>query len=120
VPRAKKATVSKRLQAELASRKPGDPVDIIIALAPPDLPAANLATHGDRAQAIDSVKKAFEVNAQSVTADLSALGGEVVDSAWINSTLRGRVAVDQVKHLAKSRGVEALDLPSELTPEVDD
>lgn len=107
--------LSPRLEAELAARAPGDPVDVVIALAAPDVPAASAPA--GRADAIAALKASFALRAESVTQTLTAAGGELLDSAWVNSTLRGRLPADRVGELAADEHVEGIDLPVRLEPE---
>jgi hypothetical protein len=111
------AKVSARLLAEVASKAPGEHVDLIIELAPPDVSAVTGSSRAERGEAIAAMKRTFESKVASVSERLSAVGGEVVDSAWINSTVRGRIPAGRVREIADDDEVEGLDLPAQLEPE---
>jgi hypothetical protein len=109
-------TSSKKVTSRLAAKARGqhddDALDVVVELnsEPP-------ATTGTRQEQIAKRKAAFEADAGDVKREIEQLGGEVVDAAWINQTIRGRVPKRSLVRLADHKRVAAIDSPSPLTPE---
>ena len=71
----------------------------------------------DDAPDMAAAKEAFNRAAEPVTKLVAGLGGEVVDGAWINNTLRARVPAGNVPHVAGAEGVAAVDVPHAVQAE---
>jgi hypothetical protein len=63
------------------------------------------------------MRAAFEKDVEPVSAAISRYGGEVVDSAWLNRTLRAKVPAVKVSELTDLREVAALDVPHRIERE---
>jgi hypothetical protein len=104
--------VSERLAAALAVTPPEDAVEVIIELrVPVESPDA---LPGSRAERIAARRAAFEEWSASVTEHLRSVGGELVDKAWLNSTLKGIVRAHTVPELAEDDKVERIDSSTRL------
>ena len=112
-----KPKMSDRLQAELESKHPGEPIDLLIALSAPEVPASASSSPVTRGEAIAAIKESFDRKVATVAAHVSSVGGVVLDSAWINSTVRTRIPVEAVQEFADDEQVEGLDIPSPLEAE---
>lgn len=104
--------VSPRLRAKLDAADSDHDIDVVIELKRPALP-----TVGSRSQKVAAAKELFDREAAPVTERISAAGGEVVGTAWINSTIRTKLRAEQVEDLATDDRVVALDLPRQLEAE---
>lgn len=112
VPGSSSGKISRRLRAQLEATPPDQPVEVLIGLAPPDTSVGRTP-----AEKIAAIKRDFQRHAESVGHGLASAGGEVLDSAWINSTIRARIPAGQVSELEADDLVEALDTPERLEPD---
>jgi hypothetical protein len=71
----------------------------------------------EEASDILAAKQAFSRAAEPVAEAISDLGGEVVDDAWINHTLRARVPARGVPTVARLDCVAGVDIPHTIEPE---
>jgi hypothetical protein len=71
----------------------------------------------DDASDIVTAKQAFSRAAAPVAEAIASLGGEVIDDAWINHTLRARVPARDVSTVARLDSVAGIDVPHTLEPE---
>jgi hypothetical protein len=74
-----------------------------------ELQTGSAAAEGSRAQRIARLKDAFEHEADAVRRTIEELGGEVLESAWINSTLRTRLPKRALQQLEEDDRVASLD-----------
>jgi hypothetical protein len=65
----------------------------------------------DRAAKISARKAAFAQSAKPVAEEIRRLGGEVLGQAWINNTIRARVAKKMIPELTETALVSRLDTP---------
>jgi hypothetical protein len=104
--------VSPRLADELSRMSEPDTVDVVIELTPSGTPGS-----GTRAERVAAARSAFEDRLGSVTEAVTAAGGEVVDSAWLNQTVRGRLPAGRVEQVAADDAVAVVDLARPLEAE---
>jgi hypothetical protein len=110
---AKKAhKISPALEERLKSVAPNEPLEVIVQLEAPQIPA-----EGTRAERIDATKTNFDRAMTDLAGRVSSAGGQVLDRAWINSTARVRATPDQIKSLASDEHVQAIDSPVMLQPD---
>jgi hypothetical protein len=104
--------VTSRLTAKARHQHDDDALDVIVELnsEPP-------ATTGTREEQIAKRKAAFDADADDVKDVIQRLGGEVLDAAWINQTIRGRVPKRSLARLARHKRVAAIDAPAPITPD---
>jgi hypothetical protein len=62
-----------------------------------------------------AVRKQFHDITASVEERINELGGEVIEHAWINKTLRARMPAGKVGQIEDADGVAGLDLPEHIT-----
>lgn len=89
-----------------------EPVEVVIELA-----GAAPTTTGSRHERIAAARSAFETDLVPVTAAITAAGGEVLDAAWLNRTVRGSVPAGALGRLAADEHVAVIDLPRPLEPD---
>jgi hypothetical protein len=71
-----------------------------------------------RAEKIAAHKKLFARQAKPVVDEIRRLGGEVTGEAWINGSLRIRLARKMVPMLSEQDQVARLDLPHAIQADV--
>ncbi|MCV7254955.1 hypothetical protein HZU40_26220 [Mycolicibacterium fluoranthenivorans] len=106
------AKISPSLEERLKSVASDEPLEVIVQLEPPQIPA-----EGSRAERIDATKTTFDRTMADLTSRLSSAGGKVLDGAWINSTARVLATPDQIKTLADDQDVQSIDSPVGLQPD---
>jgi hypothetical protein len=95
------------LAAEVAAADSSNLLDVVVELDEDLEEAADMA----------AAKAAFERAAVPVAEVISGSGGEVLEGAWINHTLRARVPAGAVSDVAGAEGVSVVDVPHKLEPE---
>ena len=103
------AKVSEPLAARVQSAKPEDMLVVIFELDRPTFDSG--LRRLDRQHRIQYMKEVFETELQPVEAAIENAGGEVLDRAWINHTVRARVPARSLFSLCAIDNIEALDLP---------
>jgi len=95
----------------------GDPlIDVILEVHAQ--PAAEPATRAlSRTEAIAATKQRFSEAAAPVEQHVMKLGGEILERAWINGSIRARVPVSSIRQLADAEGIASIDVPHTLTRE---
>jgi hypothetical protein len=101
------ANITPDLAAELEAVESSNLLDVVVEL------------NGDLEQAADvaSAKAAFERAALPVSAVIAGSGGEVLEGAWINHTLRARVPASAIADVAGAEGVSVVDVPHAIEAE---
>ena len=101
------AKITPDLAAEVEAVESSNLLDVVVEL------------NGDLEQAADvaSAKAAFERAAVPVSKVIAGSGGEVLEGAWINHTLRARVPASAVSDVAEAEGVSVVDVPHAIEPE---
>jgi hypothetical protein len=94
--------------AERLSTGPDD-VEVIVELRPLDRPDG-----GTRQERVAALRDSFAAELGPVAEQITAAGGEVLESAWINQTLRVRLPAAAVDEVAASATVIRIDLPTTL------
>ena len=59
----------------------------------------------------------FDEQCRLLAPHIAALGGEIVNQAWINSTVLVRLPGDALRELEKVAGVQRVDTPHRITRE---
>ncbi len=92
-----------------------EPLDVVVEVEDePERAAASLS----RAERIALLRERFQGVASQVEERVRALGGLVLDTAWVNRTMRVRIAAGRVADLADVPRVDLVDLPRALKPDV--
>lgn len=108
------AKLSRVLAERVDQAAPGEVLDLVVELHPRRVESAPGASREER---IAPVRDAFQRDAAPVEAAIQALGGEVVDAAWINQTVRARLPAAGVARLAELSQVVMLDVARRLSSE---
>jgi hypothetical protein len=106
--------LSPSLAGHLEQAGRDDLVDLVLELHPAAAPETGGASRSER---VAAAREAFAQGAAPVEHAVHSAGGQVLDSAWINQTLRARVPAGAVAGLARLDAVRVLDLPHALRRE---
>ncbi len=102
------AKATPRLAAHLAAAGRSD-VEVVVELRPVPPPAS-----GSRQERVAAARAAFDAGLTPVTARIAEVGGTVLETAWINQTVRVRLPAAAVGALAAVDEVAGIDLPRPL------
>jgi hypothetical protein len=108
---------SDKVTAALAERLEGADdalVDVVVELATP--PAFESAG-GTRSEQVAVMKESFGREVRPVESVIRESGGVVIDTAWLNQTVRAKVPVEAVRRLCEVDSVAVIDAPRGLEPE---
>lgn len=108
----RRSKVSADLEARVAGRAPSDQVEVVVELA-----HATPPTSGSRTDRALAMREAFEDVISPVVAKIQQAGGIVLESTWVNSTLRGVTPVGSIEALAAEDDVQRLDVVHSLVRE---
>ena len=100
-----------RLAERVADAAADEPIEVVIELAG-DVPS----TYGSRGDRIAAARSAFERDLAAVTPTITAAGGRIDGSAWLNRTVLGTVPAGEVERIAADDRIAAVDLPGTIEP----
>jgi hypothetical protein len=106
------AKLSPQLAEHIESVDESSVVDVIVELNPLEVP-----TSGSRQERVASLKEQFQRELRPVAKRVVESGGQVIETAWINQTMRSRVPAGELSHLAEEESVNRIDLPRMLDAE---
>lgn len=106
------AKLSPGVAERLASVDGQSPVEVIVEMQPIAVPST-----GSRRDRIEAVKAGFEQELRTVAEAIAAVGGRVLDTAWINQTVRSSIPAAKVLRVAEDDAVAGIDLPRPLSPD---
>ena len=106
------AKLSDRLTNWLGSVRGSSPIEVIVELRP-----VALSHSGSRRQRIEAARAGFEQELPGVVEKITAVGGHVIETAWINQTVRSCIPADELQRVAEDDVVAAIDLPQPLRAE---
>lgn len=106
--------LTKQLREHLEGTPRDSLVEVILELLPPKQAAPK---RGSRQEQIAANRQQFRDTAAPVEKRVEGLGGQVLDQAWLNHTLRVRVPAKSVDALTDEECVTAADTPNPLTRE---
>src|SRR5829696_1729764 len=101
------ANVTPKLAAEVDAADSSNLLDVVV----------ELEGGGEEADDMAAAKEAFARAVEPVAEVIAGAGGQVLEGAWINQTLRARVPARAVSHLAGTDGVSVVDVPHRLEAE---
>jgi hypothetical protein len=108
-----KTKFSKKLLTALEQTTQEDDVEVIVELEPLQVSSVS----SDRASRIKRLKDEFGKAAAPVGEVIRNLGGQVLEEAWLNQTLRARMPVGRIDNLSDADGVRMVDIPRSIRPE---
>ena len=103
--------LSPRLVECLESVDRVTPIEVVVELCPVD-PAA--LPSGSRPERVAALQAAFQRELRPVAERIEAAGGAVLETAWLNQTLRSVVPAGELPALAAYAAVRTIDLPHPL------
>jgi len=106
--------LSSRVAEQLASVDGMSPVEVIVEMQPVAVPST-----GSRGDRVAAVKAGFEQELRGLAETIAAVGGRVLETAWINQTVRSSLPASEVLRVAADDAVAGIDLPRPLTPDAD-
>ncbi len=106
--------LSSDLRQQLAATPKGHSVEVVVEVGKKD---GAEAPAGDRAQKIAAMKQSFSVSAEPIERAIESYGGEVIDRAWINQSLKVRLPRERVEALSEREDVERVDTPRAIQPD---
>jgi len=98
------AKITPDLAAEVDAAESSNLLDVVV----------ELADDAEEAPDMAAAKEAFARASEPVKEVISASGGEVLEGAWLNKTLRARVPARAVSEVADADGVSGIDVPHRL------
>lgn len=104
--------VSPTLADQVVDHADDDQVYVVVELRP-----GTAAATGTRAQKIARLKREFDEEAAPVKQAIEDLGGEVLEGAWLNKTLRTRLPKWALEQLEKDDRVALLDATRSIRAE---
>jgi hypothetical protein len=104
--------LSPRLRQELGGVDEASQVEVIVELQPVEVPNS-----GSRQERMAAMKAGFERELQPVAEKIIQAGGQVLETAWLNQTVRSRIPAGEVSHVARHEAVSGIDLPHKLEPD---
>lgn len=105
--------ISSGLKDYLKKASDENHVEVVVELTP--LPADTGAQGATRSAKIASYQQAFAESLQPVKELILRQGGDVLDSAWVNQTVKAKLPVSSLSQLAQLNQVTAIDLPHTLS-----
>lgn len=106
--------LSDSLRDLLARSSAGTVLDVVVELPLTATPSHSLPVDAPRDQYIDRSAAEFEHLSAPVVAAVERLGGQVLSQAWLNHTLKVRIAASQLEQLDRARNVARIGLPRPL------
>lgn len=91
-------------------------VEVVIELSPVDTTPTQ-SSDAPRNEKIAQLKDAFQKNLGPVQQAIQSAGGNVTDSAWLNSTVKAVIPAANIHALANLEAITAIDLPRTLSSE---
>jgi len=105
--------LSEHLLRQMNEAQPATIIDVVVELdTAPESMTKDLHSRTER---IDALKKHFSQNLTPVVEAIQKAGGEVIESAWLNSTVLARVPTDSIPVLAEHHKITKLDVPHPIT-----
>jgi hypothetical protein len=104
-----------KLSEAASSAGSDDSLDVVLELKEVNRPSAPSTL--SRAEQIQLTKKSFSQQVQPLKEKIASLGGEVVNEAWLNSTISARVPKRGLEALEHDDQVASIDLPRAIERE---
>jgi Cu/Ag efflux pump CusA len=102
--------ISKSLQQYLLKTRPST-VEVVVELH-------TISSHQypflSKQEKIKSIKQSFNEDLEIINHVLQDNGGKIIDTAWINKTVKIMIPVQGLDELANIQSVEIIDLPHQL------
>ncbi|MDQ3740517.1 MAG: hypothetical protein M3320_10070 [Actinomycetota bacterium] len=99
--------LTESLRARIAEQQGEELLDVVV----------ELEQDAAAQTSMPEAQRSFSARAEPVESAIAEAGGEVVDAAWINSTLRARVPAKKLRDVTSVDHVTAVDLPRAIEPD---
>src|SRR4030095_2639753 len=107
--------ITDELKTYLKQSQPENHVQVVIELKP--IEQNNQAPGLSRQEKMQHLKKAFDAELQPVAMEISNMGGNIIETAWLNQTINASLPANSIVSIAKLKEVQAIDLPRRLLKE---
>jgi hypothetical protein len=104
--------ISPALAKKLETTRLDELVEVVVHLNPPQVPQ-----EGTRTERIEITKRAFARDIDQLAAGVARGGGEVLETAWINSTARCLATPEQIEQLQLEDVVQGIDSLWRIDPD---
>jgi len=88
------------------------PIEVIVELRPVAVP-----DFGSRGERVQAAKAGFERELSGVAEKIAAVGGHVIETAWLSQSVRSSIPAAALHQVAEDDVVTAIDLPRPLRAE---
>jgi hypothetical protein len=92
-----------------------DPLHVVLELK--DIDKMPTSATASRAEQIQFTKQSFAKHIQPLKEKIVSLGGEVLNEAWLNSTISALVPKHGLQELEQDERVQSIDLPRAIERE---
>jgi hypothetical protein len=89
------------------------PIEVVVELRPLDPGALPV---GSRHERVAALREAFQRELAPVAERIEAAGGSVLETAWLNQTVRSRIPAGQLGRVADDDAVVTIDLARPIHP----
>ena len=105
--------ITNELKSFLEQSQPENTVRVVIELKPVEHDDVEIPA--TRQQKMQQLRTSFDARLQPVATEIANIGGNIIDTAWINQTISASLPVNSITNIAKLKGVHAIDLPRALS-----
>ena len=106
------AKITAPLAATIEAADPDEDVVVVVEMTP-NGPTESVAPQ-QRQRQIAALRMTFEKQASPIERTIHDVGGEVLDRAWINNTMKARLPARAIKELLDIDGVKSVDVEHRL------
>lgn len=107
--------ITSNLKSYLQKNGTDSNIEVVIELIPISLPAG--ISKYSRNEKIAIHKEKFNEELESVSKVIAKEGGAILDTAWINQTIKASIPAKSIETLAGLQKITAIDMPDQLTRE---
>ncbi len=105
--------ITATLKSYLQTSQSESEVEVVIELNP--ISTTEMPENFSRNEKINHLKNAFNNDMQAVVTEVSKQGGNIINSVWLNQTIKASVPAKSIEEIAKLKEVNAIDLPNRIT-----
>jgi hypothetical protein len=112
--------LTEKLAEHIEKAAEGDMLDLIVELDPARGQEILATSQGiSRAERIEKLKEDFTRQTAAVVSTIAEAGGEILDQAWVNKTLKVRIPVESIAQITEEKEVAAVDIPGTIEPQTE-
>ena len=105
--------ISDDLAQRLETVDPRELIEVIVELEPPAVKSVT----GSRAERTAALREGFDETLANITGPIAPEHGKVLESAWINSTVKAMLTRDEIHDLESNELVRRMDSPRAISAE---